>query len=94
MNIAVIKTNICIDAADFESLYIANSFLESGVWPGADAVTPLPDGYGIGDSYHGGVWTAKPVPPEPEPPDPPDPPEPEPGHNDFIAGLMEGLKNE
>ena len=73
MNIAIIKDNLCVNIALFDSLETAQSFLTAGVYD-ADAVVELPDGYGIGDSYDGSAWTKAPEPkPEPEPE-----PEPEP----------------
>lgn len=67
MNIAIIKDNLCINIALFDSLETAQSFLTAGVYD-ADAVVELPDGYGIGDSYDGSAWTKAPEPePEPEP---------------------------
>ena len=50
MNIAIIKDGKCVNIALFDSLATAQSFLTAGVWPDADAVVELPDGYGIGDS--------------------------------------------
>ena len=83
MNIAVIKIGECVDNVAFETIETAQEFLAAGVWPGADAVTPLPEGYGIGDFYDGSTWT-KQERPEPEPvPEIPD-------YMAFVAGLMEG----
>ena len=67
MNIAIIKDNLCVNIALFDSLATAHTFLAAGVYD-ADAVVELPDGYGIGDSYDGSAWTKAPAPePEPEP---------------------------
>lgn len=75
MNIAIIKDMTCIDIAVFDDIETAQQFLDDGVWPEADSIAELPDGYGIGDSYDGYVWTEK---PEPEPdPGPDTDPEPE-----------------
>lgn len=68
MNIAIIKDNLCVNIALFDSLETAQSFLTAGVYD-ADAVVELPDGYGIGDSYDGSAWTKAPE-PEPEEPEP------------------------
>lgn len=56
------------------------------VWPGADMVLELPDGYGIGDSYDAatGEWTKAPA-PEPEPPV--DPPVPQPTIEERVTAL-------
>ena len=71
MIIAVIKNGTVIDVSIFDTLQLAQSFSASGVWPGAETVLELPDGYGIGDSYDAqtGEWTKAPAPepPEPEP---------------------------
>ena len=71
MTIAILSNQTVINAAVFNDLETAQSFLESGVWPEADTVLELPDGYGIGDIYDG-EWhdqTFKPDPlPEPETP--------------------------
>ena len=69
MNIAIIKDNLCVNIALFDSLTTAQTFLTAGVWPDADAVVELPDGYGIGDMYDGTTWTKAPE-PEPEEPEP------------------------
>lgn len=68
MNIAIISGGTVINTAVFEDLKTAEEFLTMRVWPGAEAVVELPDGYGIGDSYDGSAWTKAPAPePEPEP---------------------------
>ena len=66
MNIAIIANQTVINAAVFENIETAHTFLAAGVWPDADAVVELPDGYGIGDSYNGSAWVKAPE-PEPEP---------------------------
>lgn len=69
MNIAVLQRGLCIDAAVFDDLETAQEFLDMGVWPDADEVEELPDGYGIGDTYDGEWHKQKlPEPPEPETP--------------------------
>jgi hypothetical protein len=65
MNIGIIKNTTCIAAAVFHDLKTAKAFLAADVWPGADAVAELPDGYGIGDDYNGETWRK----PEALPPD-------------------------
>ena len=76
MTIAIVANknvnNICV----FDSLQEAQGFFALNVWPDAECVVELPDGYGIGDSYDAqtGEWTKAPA---PEPPEPE--PEPEPG---------------
>lgn len=69
MNIAIITGGACVDACVFDSMDTAREFLEAGVWPGADDVTELPEGYGIGDSYDAATreWSKAPAPAEPEP---------------------------
>lgn len=71
MNIGIIKTGTVVNAALFKGFDGARAFFEAGVWPDADAIVELPDGYGIGDSYDAqtGEWTKAPAPepPEPEP---------------------------
>ena len=57
VNIGILKSGTCIDTAVFCSVETARDFLESGVWPEADAVTVLPEGFGIGDAFGGGSWT-------------------------------------
>lgn len=77
MNVAIISGGKVTDACVFDELATAQDFLGMGVWPGAEMVLELPEGYGIGDSYDAasGAWAKAPA-PEPEPPV--DPPEPEP----------------
>lgn len=69
MNIAIISNGKAVNAAIFADLQTAQSFFASGVWPEADAVIELPEGYGIGDSYDAqtGKWTKAPTQEEPEP---------------------------
>ena len=83
MRIAVIKNGAVIDASIFDTLQLAQSFLASGVWPEADAVLELPEGYGIGDTYDG-EWHHQTVTPEPEPE-----PEVEPTPIERIAAAVE-----
>lgn len=66
MTIAIISNHAVIDAAVFNDIETAQSFLASGVWPEADAVLELPEGYGIGDTYDG-EWHNQTFKPEPEP---------------------------
>ena len=83
MIIAIIKDNIVIDAAVFNDLELAKEFLENDVWPGADSVVELEDGFGIGDSYVDGEWERA---PEPEPP-----PEPMPDRLDIVEQTLKAL---
>lgn len=66
MTIAIISNHAVIDAAVFNDIETAQSFLASGVWPEADTVIELPEGYGIGDTYDG-EWHNQTFKPEPEP---------------------------
>lgn len=86
MNIAIISGGKVMDACVFGDLATAQEFLSMGVWPGADMVLELPDGYGIGDSYDAatGTWTKAPA-PEPEPPV--DPPVPQPTIEERVTAL-------
>lgn len=74
MNIGIIKSTVVIDAALFDDMATAQQFLALGVWPGADVVAELPEGYGIGDSYDGENWikapTTQPEEPQTEEPTP------------------------
>ena len=72
MNVAIIKGGTVVNAAVFDSFDDAQAFFYAGVWPDAEAIVELPDGYGIGDSYDAqtGEWTQAPVPEEPEEPEP------------------------
>ena len=81
MRIAVIKNGAVIDASIFDTLQLAQSFLDSGVWPEADTVLELPEGYGIGDTYDG-EWHHQTVMPEPVP-------DPEPSALERIAAAVE-----
>jgi hypothetical protein len=65
MNIGIIKSTVCVNSTIFDDLETAEEFLSTNVWPGADAVAELPDGYGIGDICTNGVWSK----PEDLPPD-------------------------
>ena len=89
MNIAIISGGKVTDACLFDDLATAQSFLTAGVWPGAEMVLELPDGYGIGDSYDAalGTWTKA---PEPEP-EPPMPPEPTTALEERVAALENGM---
>ena len=90
MNIAIISGGKVTDACLFDDLATAQDFLGMGVWPGAEIVLELPDGYGIGDSYDAakGEWTKA---PEPEPEPPIDPPEPTPALEERVAALENGM---
>ena len=83
MTIAILSNQTVIDAAIFNDLETAQSFLASGVWPEADAVLELPEDYGIGDTYDG-EWHHQTVTPEPEPE-----PEPETPAIERIAAAVE-----
>jgi len=86
MNIAIIKDTVVINTAIFNNLASAQAFSEMDVWPEADTVAELPDGFGIGDFYDGEVWTKQ------EQPEPPDPPEPE-SDTYTLAELTEIVNN-
>ena len=63
MNIAVLKNNVVIDVATFEDddgYEQAQSFLSDDMWPDADSVVELEDGFGIGDTFDGETWTINP----------------------------------
>ena len=66
MVVAILSAQTVINAAIFDNIETAQSFLASGVWPEADAVLELPEGYGIGDTYDG-EWHNQTFKPEPEP---------------------------
>lgn len=72
MNIAILSNGNVINVATFNDIQTAQSFLTSGIWPDADGVLELSEGYGIGDSYDAqtGEWTKAPAPEEPEEPEP------------------------
>ena len=57
MQIAILKDGAVIDAAVFDDFETAQAFLAAGVWPDADAVQALPEGFGIGDLFDGLAWT-------------------------------------
>ena len=56
MNIAIIKDNVVINAVVFDDIETARQFFDDGVFPEADDISELPDGYGIGDSCINGGW--------------------------------------
>ena len=59
MKYAIIENHICVN------VIVADEAFATKI-----GAVPLPDGYGIGDSYDGGVWTSnKPpyIPPEDDP---------------------------
>lgn len=68
MNIGIIQAGVCINACLFADLQTAQNFLMAGVWPDAEFIVELPDGYGIGDGYDGTAWTKPPAPEIPEEP--------------------------
>jgi len=91
MIVAVIKDNVCVNTVVFEDLKTAQEFLDGGVWPEADSVEELPDGYGIGDKIIDGEWVKDEleiIEPEPEPE-----PEPnlEPTAKDILLAFNGGL---
>jgi len=47
---------VCIDVAVFSDLTVAEEFLQNGVWPDADGVVALVDGFGAGDRFDGSTW--------------------------------------
>ena len=71
MEIAVIKYDICINVAVCGDLSTAEELFALGAFSGADGISPLPGGYGIGDSVAEGVWTKAVLPEPSEEADPP-----------------------
>ncbi|MCL2843598.1 MAG: hypothetical protein FWE28_09140 [Oscillospiraceae bacterium] len=59
VNVGVLQAGVCVDAAVFRDAETAEACLEDGVWPEADAVVVLPEGYGIGDSFDGETWVRR-----------------------------------
>lgn len=57
MDIGVMQAGVCVDAAVFQDIEDAEACLADGVWPEADGVVVLPEGYGIGDCFDGEVWS-------------------------------------
>jgi len=55
--VAVLANGKCIDVSAFCDIGTAEKFLMDGVWPGADGVVVLPEGYGIGDAFDGVAWS-------------------------------------
>ena len=55
--VGVLQAGVCIDSAVFQCLETAEQFWKRGVWPEADGVAVLSEGYGIGDYYDGEIWT-------------------------------------
>lgn len=72
MNVAIITDGVVENSCVFDDILTAQEFLTANVWPGAEVVIELPEGYGIGDSYdeQTGEWTKAPAPEEPEEPEP------------------------
>lgn len=72
MDVGIIKGGTVVNAVLFDGFDDAEAFFEAGVWPDAECVVELPEGYGIGDSYDAqtGEWTKAPAPEEPEDPEP------------------------
>jgi len=69
----VLASGVVVDVAVFREIEMAWAFVAAGVWPGADAVAELPEGFGVGDLFDGETWTKGPQ--EPDEPDPgPEPP--------------------
>ena len=56
VRVGILKDEACIDAAEFERLEDAEAFLAGGVWPLANAVVELEEGFGIGDLFLDGTW--------------------------------------
>ncbi|MCL2562425.1 MAG: hypothetical protein FWE08_00085 [Oscillospiraceae bacterium] len=54
--VGVLANGVCMDVAVFCDMETARRFLEDGVWPEADGVAVLPEGYGIGDTFNGRTW--------------------------------------
>lgn len=65
MNIAIISNHVVSDVALFDDLDTARGFLDQRVWPEADTVVELPEGFGVGDTFDGAEWT-KALQPEPD----------------------------
>ena len=88
MDIAILKDDLCINTAVFDDINTAYDFLHGDVWPDADNVEELPDGFGIGDSFIDGVWEKA---PQPEPPEPPVEPVDDlsPEEKGFLRGMFD-----
>lgn len=56
MNVGIIKEGVCINTALFGNMAAAQEFFSAGAFGGADGIAEVPDGYGIGDIYSGGIW--------------------------------------
>jgi len=56
VRIGVLQGEVCTDVAVFQNLETAEQFLGDGIWPEADGVAVLSEGYGIGDCYDGENW--------------------------------------
>lgn len=54
--IAILKGDICIDVAVFQTGEDVQNFLTEGCWSEADAMKELDNGFGIGDKWDGETW--------------------------------------
>ena len=87
MNIAVLKEGLVINSVVFDDVEKAEEFLNLGIWPEADAVMELPEGFGIGDSYINDEWINQEQ-PEPEPGEF----EPSTDYFGFLDGFIDSVK--
>ena len=59
VTLAVLREGEVIDVAEFQDVNTAEQFLQNGVWPQADAVVVLPEGFGLRDVYDKGEWVKR-----------------------------------
>ena len=59
VTLAILREGEVIDVAEFQDMNTAEKFLQEGVWPQADAVAILPEGFGLLDAYDKGEWSKR-----------------------------------